>query len=161
MIRPAEPRDADAIVAIWNPLIRESAITFNSQEKTPDDLIRTMIHKRDLGHAFLVAEEERAVVGFGLFGQFRAGVGYARCFEHTIILAPEAHGRGVGRALMTALEEKAREMGGHSLMAGVSAENEAGVAFHKAVGFSEVARVPEVGWKFDRWIDLVLLQKFL
>jgi L-amino acid N-acyltransferase YncA len=161
VIRPAEARDAEAVAAIWNPVIRDSAITFNAIEKDPDDLVRLFIEKRTLGHAFLVAEEAGALLGFASYGQFRAGVGYARSFEHTIILAPGARGRGLGRALIGAIEDHARAAGGHGLIAGVSGENEAGIAFHKAMGFAEVARVPEVGWKFERWMDLVLLQKFL
>lgn len=161
MIRAAEARDAEAVAAIWNAVIRDTAITFNAVEKEPDDLVRHFIDKRTEGHAFLVVEERREVLGFASYGQFRAGAGYARSFEHTVILAPEARGRGLGRALLTAIEEHARAAGGHSLMAGVSAENEDGVAFHKALGFAEVARVPQVGWKFERWMDLVLLQKFL
>ena len=161
MIRPAEPRDAAAVAAIWNPVIRDTAATFNAVEKSEDELIRLFIQKRDLGHAFLVAEQAGEILGFATYGQFRAGVGYARSLEHTIILGAGASGRGLGRALMAALEAQARASGAHSLMAGVSAENEPGLAFHRALGFTEVARVPEVGWKFDRWMDLVLLQKIL
>jgi len=161
VIRPVEARDAEAVAAIWNPVIRDTAITFNAVEKVPDDLVRLFIQKRDSDHAFLVAEEAGKVVGFATYGQFRAGVGYARAMEHTIILAPEAWGRGLGRALIGALEEHARARDAHSLIGGVSSENAEGIAFHAALGFAEVARVPEVGWKFDRWMDLVLMQKFL
>ena len=81
--------------------------------------------------------------------------------EHTVILSARAQGRGVGRALMSAIEDHARASGVHVMMAGVSAENPDGVAFHKAVGYAQVARIPQVGRKFGRWMDLVLLQKLL
>lgn len=160
MIRRATPADASAIAALWNPYIRDTAVTFNAVEKTPDD-VAAMIRDRDAaGHATLVAEEA-AILGFASYAQFRGGVGYATCMEHSILLAPEARGKGVGRALIQALCDHARAAGAHQMIAGVSAENPDGVAFHARMGFSEIARLREAGRKFDRFIDLVLMQKFL
>jgi L-amino acid N-acyltransferase len=161
MIRPAAARDAAEVAKIWNAVIRDTAITFNSVEKTESELVRLFITKAEQGHGFFVVEEEGAILGFATYGQFRGGMGYARCMEHTIILGEAARGRGLGRALMEVVEDHARAGGAHSIFAGVSAENEPGVAFHSAMGYREVARLSEVGWKFDRWMDLVLLQKFL
>jgi phosphinothricin acetyltransferase len=161
MIRPAEPRDLAAIMAFWNPMIRNTTVTFSSEEKTPEGLTRMIADRRAAGAEFLVAEEAGQVLGLATYAQFRGGNGYAHAMEHTIILAPEAQGRGLGRALMTALERHARAAGAHVLVAGVSAENAAGIAFHAAVGFTETGRMPEVGRKFGRWLDLVLMQKTL
>jgi phosphinothricin acetyltransferase len=160
MIRRATPADASAIAALWNPYIRDTAVTFNAAEKTPDD-VAAMIRDRDAaGHATFVAEEA-ALLGFASYAQFRGGVGYATCMEHSILLAPGARGKGLGRALMLALCDHARAAGAHQMIAGVSAENPDGVAFHARMGFSEIARVREAGRKFGRFIDLVLMQKFL
>ncbi|NDW31486.1 GNAT family N-acetyltransferase [Salipiger sp. PrR007] len=159
MIRPATAGDADAVAAIWNPIIDESAATFTNLRKSPEGLQADFAAR---GPAFVVAEEEGGLVlGFATFFQFRGGPGYARTFEHTVILGPAARGRGVGRALMEALMDEARARGAHSLFAGVSGENPAGIAFHAALGFKQIARLPEVGFKFGRWMDLVLMQKFL
>lgn len=157
MVRDAIAKDAAAIAAIWNPVIETGIETFNSVLKSADD-VRTMIEGRP---CFLVIELDGAVVGFATYDQFRGGVGYARTMEHTIILAPAAAGRGAGRALMDRVLDHAKANGVHSMWAGVSGENASAVAFHKACGFVEVATLPEVGWKFDRWFDLVLLQKRL
>lgn len=160
-LRPAMPEDAAAIAALWNPFIRDTAVTFNSVEKTAQGLAADITAKAAGGQAFLLAELDGDLAGFATYGQFRGGVGYAHTMEHTVILAPQAHGRGVGRALMAGIEEHARQAGVHSMLAGVSAENEAGIAFHRAIGYVEMARLPQVGRKFGRWMDLVLLQKML
>ena len=96
--------------------------------------------------AFLIgAADDGRVLGFASYDQFRAGNGYVHAMEHTVILAPEAHGRGLGRALMTAIEEHARMRGGHSMVAGVSGENAAGIAFHRALGYAHVGLLPQSG----------------
>lgn len=157
IVRPARPEDAGRIAAIQNPVIRETAITFNPVEKTEDEILQAI---SDLP-CFLVAEDGGEVQGFGSYDQFRKGRGYSRTMEHTIVVAPEARGRGVGRALLAAMEKHARAGDVGSLWAGVSGENPQGVAFHVRAGFEEVARLPCVGYKFDRWIDLVLMRKWL
>ncbi len=157
-IRRATPKDAAAIAQIWNHYIRNTVTTFNSQEKTTVDLARAL---SDPQTPFYVSTAKNTVTGFATYSDFRRGVGYAKTKEHTVNLAPDAGGRGLGRALLQVIEDHAREQGIHSIFAGVSAENTAAVGFHLACGYAEVARLSQVGWKFDRWHDLVLLQKFL
>ena len=161
MIRPAEPADFPAILGFWNPIIRGTTVTFSSEEKTPEGLAAMIGSRRAAGCEFFVAEAGGQVLGLASYAQFRGGNGYVHAMEHTVILAPEARGRGLGRALMTHLEGHARAGGCHVLVAGVSAENAAGIAFHAALGFVETGRMAEVGRKFDRWLDLVLMQKTL
>lgn len=161
MIRAARPDDAPAILAFWNPLIRETLVTFNPTEKTETELRATIEAKPLAGQAFLVAEVDGAILGFVTYGQFRAGAGYGRAMEHTIILAPAAQGKGVGRALMAAAEDHARRQGYHIMVAAVSGGNPQGRAFHAALGYAEVGVIPEAGWKFDCYWDLVLMQKVL
>ena len=159
IIRDAAASDADAIAALWAPVIRDTTITFNPVVKSPAE-VAAMIAERQEAQGFLVAEDD-ALLGFATYGPFRGGPGYRHTAEHTIILGPQARGRGVGRALMTALCDHAQGRGIHSLFAGCSAENPGAIAFHEAVGFARVAHLPQVGRKFDRWIDLILLQKML
>lgn len=160
IIRPATHADAPAICAIWNPIIRNTGVTFNPVEKTPSDVCELIDEKERLGYAFLVAEDG-TVQGFGTYGQFRGGLGYARTAEHSIVLGVDARGKGAGRQLMAAIEAHAKARNVHSMFAGVSAENLAGVKFHAALGYREVATLREVGYKFDKWFDLVLMQKML
>jgi len=160
-IRPVTPADHAAILAIWNPIFRDSVATFASVEKTPESLAEYIDGRLARGRAFLVAEVAGRVAGFASYDQFRVGDGYVHAMEHTVILGPEARGLGLGRALMTAVEDHARAGGAHVMMAGISGENTGAVAFHSRLGYREVGRVPEVGRKFGRWFDLVLMQKLL
>ena len=157
IIRPAAADDAAQIADFWAPLVAESVATFNSIPKTHDD-VAEMIATRP---CFLVAEDDGRVLGFVTYDQFRGGIGYRHTMEHTIIVDPAHNGRGAGRALMQAAIEHARAADVHALWAGVSAENVAGVAFHTSLGFQEVTVLEQVGRKFDRWMDLVLMQKRL
>lgn len=161
MIRPATAADADAIATIWAPHIAQTTVILS---ETPRDaaLAAGMIADRQArGRAFLVIEEAGTVVGFASYDQFRPQEGYAHCMEHSIMLAEEASGRGLAHRLMDALEDHARAAGVHVLVGAITADNVASLRFHAARGFSEVARMPEVGRKFDRWQDLVLMQKIL
>ena len=157
MIRPAIEADAPAIAAIWNESIRDSVITFTDVEKTAADLRQLMAD----GQVFLIAEHGGTVVGFATYGSFRKGSGYRHTAELSIYLMQHMQGQGVGKDLMDALQDRARRQDIHVLVAGVSAANRPAIDFHLAMGFSEVARMPEVGRKGGRWLDLVLLQKLL
>lgn len=157
MIRPARPEDAAAIAAIWNPVIRDTTITFTTVEKTESALRATIAERA----AFLVWMQGGVLGGFATFGPFRTGPGYALIQEHTIIMAPASRGRGAGRALMTALEARGRDLGMQALIGGVSGSNADGIAFHARLGYAEVGRVPRAGWKLGAWHDLVLMHKFL
>ena len=160
-IRPAGLEDIQAILDIWNPVLRDDLATFNPVEKTPEDIADMIAQKSQAGHPLLVGLVAGQVAGFATYGAFRNGMGYAHTMEHTIYLAPSAQGRGLGRALMQALETMARGAGVHSLFAGISAANSEGQAFHTAMGYTQVATLKEVGRKKGVWLDLVLMQKFL
>lgn len=155
MIRKAVRSDAADVQVIWNALIKETTVTFNSVAKTEDEVAAFIADK-----PVFVADQD-GVVGFASYGPFRSGIGYARIAEHSIVLIQSAQGFGLGRGLMDAVSAHAKSHGIHSLIAGVSGENTAGQAFHAHLGFQEVGRIAEAGFKFDRYIDLVLMQKRL
>jgi len=161
ILRDARAGDAAGICVIWNAVITGSAATFTDQTKT-EAVISAMIAERQRsGFGFLVAEKDGQVLGFATWAQFRAGPGYVGCLEHSILVQDGLQGRGVGRVLMDALCARAQSQGHRMLIAAISGANPAGVAFHAALGFGQVGRIPAAGVKFGEVHDLILMQKML
>ncbi len=160
-IGPATRDDCDAIAALWNPIINDTTITFNSQPKTVEMLRELLEAKTRDDQPFLLARDGDALAGFATYGRFRGGNGYDRTVEHTIMLGAHARGRGLGRVLLTAIEDHARTRAIHTMVAGLSADNGAAIAFHAAMGYVESGRMAQVARKFGHWQDLVLMQKTL
>lgn len=156
-LRPATAEDAAAIAAIRNHLIRDTLVTFTTNEVTAQD-IETEIATRP---CFLVAEDGGQVAGYACYGPFRGGPGYARTGEHSVHIAEGAQGRGIGAALMAALEAQAAANGIHVLVAGISSTNPRSEVFHARLGYETVGRMPEVGRKGGKWLGLILMQKIL
>ncbi|WP_120636087.1 GNAT family N-acetyltransferase [Ruegeria sp. EL01] len=157
-IRRARVKDAAAIATITNAIIRDTLVTFTTNERCAESIVADI---KARGPGFLVAEHEGEVVGFATYGPFRSGPGYTQCREHSIQLAPGGRGSGLGRLLMAKLQKAAQTEGVHVLIAAISAANPAAVAFHAALGFAEVGHMPEVGFKWGHRLDLVLMQKIL
>lgn len=157
IIRDAGSADAAPIAQFWSPQITETAITFSTEAKTPTQVAQMIVERP----CFLVAERGGDVLGFVTYDQFRPGPGYRHTAEHTIILAPDARGQGTGRALMEAAVARGRAQQLRVFVAAISGENAAAVKFHHAIGFQTVGQMPQVGRKFDRWMDLILMQKQL
>lgn len=156
MIRRALRRDAQTIADIWNPIITQTTITFTSDEITVPQVAALITQT-----PCLVVEIDGQVKGFARYGPFRSGNGYKFSAEHTIYLAPDARGHGIGGPLLAALCEHAKHAGIRMMHAGISAENPRAVEFHTTCDFTTLAILPEVGFKVGRWIDLVLMQKRL
>ncbi|MDO5631322.1 MAG: GNAT family N-acetyltransferase [Paracoccus sp. (in: a-proteobacteria)] len=157
MIRPARPDDAPGVGAIWNPIIRDTTISFWPVERHDTEIAALIAQRQADGHGFFVAETEGTITGFASYGQFRAGLGYAHSLEHSIHIAPQARGLGVGRALMEIMLDHAREGGGRIMVAGITGWNTGSVAFHTRFGFVHWGMIPNAGWKFGTWHDLILM----
>lgn len=161
MIRDTRLDDLEAIRTFWNPMIRDTLVTFSSEEKTPEAMRAYFDSRRSAGYGFFTALADGRPVGFATYAQFRAGTGYVRSMEHTVILSEAGQGRGLGRGLMQAVEDHARKAGHHILIAAVSGGNPAGRDFHAALGYQLAGTIPQAGWKFGQYWDLWLMQKIL
>ena len=160
-IRPAKPGDLPALLDIYNEAVVHTTASWDLLPLTPVEHAEWYATKAGPRHPILVAEAEGEVVGYCAYGPFRAKAGYAATMEHSVYVLPQQQGKGIGRALLEAIIEAARANGVHALVGGLSADNEVSMALHRDFGFVEVGRLPEVGRKFDRWLDLVLLQLIL
>jgi phosphinothricin acetyltransferase len=157
IIRPAVASDADELVPILNALISTTAIEWTETPHTTEGIEQWLLDHDTV----LVGEEHGQIVAVAAYGWFRDSVkwpGYRFTVENTIHVRVDRWGAGLGRTLMGALIEKARECGMHTMVAAVDGANEGSIRFHEGLGFVEVARMPEVGAKFGKWQELVLLQ---
>ena len=160
-IRDAVPDDLPALTALYNHAVRETTAIWNETLSDPGERGRWMDERRATGFPVLVAEADGRVAGYGTYGPFRPHEGYRDTVENSVYVMPEQQGRGIGGALLDALIGHAQGRGLHVMVAGIEAGNTASIALHAARGFTETARMPEVGLKFGRRLDLVLMQKML
>jgi L-amino acid N-acyltransferase len=163
-IRDAVDADMPALRDLYNALIPTTTVAWTDSLQTLRDRRAWFRRQQRGGYPVLVAEAARELVGFAAYGSFRGSgkwPGYRHTVEHTIHVREDVHGCGVGRALLEALIERARIADVHVMVAAIDADNTGSIAFHERLGFVTVARMPEVGRKFDRWLDLVLMQRIL
>ena len=159
IVREAEDGDLEAVRRIYNDAVAHTTAIWNEVQVDLDDRRRWAAARRALGYPVLVAIVDGEVAGYGSFGDFRAFDGYRHTCEHSVYVDGRFRRRGIARALVEALVERARGLGKHAMIAGIEAGNAASIALHAGLGFVEVGRLPEVGRKFDRWLDLVFLEK--
>lgn len=158
-IQDAIEADLGGIVAIYNQVIATSTAIFSYESVTLAER-RDWWHARTAqGYPVLVAADSSAVLGFATFGDFRAWPGYRFTVEHSLHVRADSRGQGVGTQLLKALLPRAAACNKHMMIAGVDAANAAAIRFHERLGFTQAGHLREVGYKFDRWLDLVFLQR--
>jgi L-amino acid N-acyltransferase YncA len=160
-IDDATEADLPAILAIHNEVIANSTAIYTEVPATLEDRTAWRATRVAQGYPVLVAREAGEVLGFASFGGFRAALGYAATVEHSVHVRADARRCGVGRALLSALPDRARAAGKHVLIGGIDADNEGSLALHASLGFEKVAHFRQVGRKFGRWLDLVFVQLIL
>ncbi len=157
----ASESDLPGLVAIYNEVIANSTATFTTTAVTVDERRAWWRARIAAGYPVLIAHDAHGVAGFATFGDFRAWSGYRFTVEHTLHVRADARGRGTGTQLLLELVERARTLGKHVMIAGVDADNAASIRLHERLGFTFGGRLREVGYKFERWLDLVVLQRVL
>lgn len=159
-IDDAREDDLPAVTAILNHAAAHTTATWHEYPKSEAEMTEWFA-ARQKDYVVLAARDRSGLLGYASYGPFRAPSGYRPTAEHSIYVREDRRGAGIGKALLGALIERARGHGLHVLVGGVDADNEASIAFHKAFGFEETGRLPQVGRKFGRWLTLVFLQKIL
>ena len=160
-IRDAEIVDLETITAIYNDAVENTTAIWNDTVVDVDDRAAWLAARVRQGFPVIVATDDDGVLGYATFGSWRPHDGYRHTVEHSVYVHREQRGRGVGSALMRALIERAGALGIHVMVAAIESGNRGSIALHERLGFVQTGRMPQVGAKFDRWLDLTLLQLIL
>lgn len=161
MIRPATPSDADAIRRIYNHYIINSVITFEEVPITSDDMASRILEVTSAALPWIVLEEDGEIAGYAYASRWKGRCAYRYSVESTIYIAPEAVGKGYGTMLYERLFAILAEGETHVIIGGVALPNPASVALHEKFGFEKVAEFKEVGFKFDRWVNVAYWERKL
>jgi phosphinothricin acetyltransferase len=160
IVRAAEARDADALAAIYGDAVLHGFGTFEEVAPSPADMDSRRRAVQDMGLPYLVAEADGKVLGFAYAGPFRPRAAYRYTLEDSVYVAPEAKGKGVGRAVLSAVIAECEKLGVRQLMAVIGDTGNAGsIGLHRALGFEQTGVGKSVGFKHGRWVDIVHMQK--
>jgi L-amino acid N-acyltransferase len=158
-IADATQQDLEGLLVIYNDVIATSTAIYASEPVSLQDREHWWRTRTAQGYPVLIARDEHGVAGFATFGDFRAWPGYRFTVEHSVHVRADGRGRGIGTRLLQALLPRAAALGKHVMIAGVDAANAASIRFHERQGFHKSGHLREVGYKFNRWLDLVFLQR--
>jgi L-amino acid N-acyltransferase len=158
-IRDARRDDIEGITAIYNDAVMHTTAIWNETRIDTVNRLAWLADRQRAGYPVLVAvDDDGSVLGYASFGDWRAFEGYRHTVEHSVYVRDGQRGKGIGRALMLALIERARQIGKHVMVAGIEAKNIESIRLHETLGFERVGYLKEVGAKFGVWLDLAFLQ---
>ena len=155
-------RHADAILAIFNDAIINSTALYDYKARTADNMVAWFDAKQKGGYPVIGLEDDKGeLLGFASYGAFRAYPAYKYTMEHSVYVRNDQRGKGLGQQLLQALIEQARSDDVHVLVGAIDAANVGSISLHEKLGFRSVGLMPQVGFKFGRWLDLALYQLVL
>lgn len=161
-IRPAEPGDLARLHEIYAGHVLNGAASFEEEPPSREEFERRWRNIADLGLPYLVACDAGGLLGYAYAGPYRPRSAYRYTVEDSIYLAPAATGRGIGSRLLAAVIEGATRAGKRQMLAVIGdSANTASIALHRRLGFTSVGTFQSVGFKFQRWVDSVLMQRAL
>ncbi|MBK5223652.1 MAG: N-acetyltransferase [Acidimicrobiia bacterium] len=159
-VRIATLDDAEAIRSIYNVEVLGSTVTFDLVARSLDDQLAWM-RARSGAHAVIVAEDGGKISGFGSLSPYRDRPAYSTTVEDSVYVHRDHQGKGVGRLLLAELIALAQQHGFHTMMARIVAGHDASIGLHASLGFVEVGTERQIGRKFGRWLDVVVMQRML
>jgi phosphinothricin acetyltransferase len=160
-IRTAEARDAEAIATIYNYEVENTTATFDLVPRSVEIQREWLAARTGAFTALVAADMNVGVLGFAALSTYRDRAGYRTTVENSVYVHREHQRRGVGRLLLTALLDVARDSGFHTVIARIDSQSLGSLALHRSLGFAEVGVEREIGRKFGRWLDSVIMQKML
>lgn len=162
LIRPCQDEDLDAVTHIYRHHVLHGTATFETSPPSVDDMRQRCQDVRAKGLPWLVATRHGDVVGYAYANWFRPRAAFRYCAEDSIYLAREATGQGIGRALLAELMSQCERAGMRKLVAVIGdSANDASIGLHRSMGFEPVGTLAHCGWKFNRWLDIVMMERSL
>ena len=162
LIRPSTPADLPAITAIYGWNVLNGTGTFELDPPDEAEMARRRDDVLSKGLPWLVAERDGVVLGYAYANHFRPRKAYRFCLEDSIYLAADAKGQGLGRLLLAELMTRCEAAGARQMLAVIGdSANTGSIGVHRALGFEHVGVMAAAGWKFERWLDVVIMQREL
>ena len=162
MIRSATRADLPGILEIYNEAVLNTTATYDYEPRTLEHRVAWFDeHVKNNYPVFVATADGGRVVGWSALNPFHARMGYRFTTENSVYVAADRRGKGIGKLLMPPLIDGARERKLHAILGAIDAENEASIRLHAAFGFMKVAHLKQVGFKFDRWLDVVYMELLL
>ena len=162
LIRPSTPADLSAITAIYGWNVHHGTGTFELDAPDEAEMARRRDDVLSKGLPWLVAERDGAILGYAYANHFRPRRAYRFCLEDSVYLAADAKGQGLGRLLLAELLARCEAAGARQMLAVIGdSTNLASIGVHRTLGFEPIGVMKAAGWKFERWLDVVLMQKSL
>jgi len=161
-IRPARDADLAEIQGIYAHHVLHGTGTFEEVPPSVEEMAARLANVTGRGWPWLVAEDATGLLGFCYYTQIRERAAYRYCAEDAVYVRQDVRGQGVGKALVSALVEHAQEAGLRQMLALIGdSENSGSIGMHASLGFTRAGVLRAVGWKFDRWLDVVIMQRRL
>lgn len=161
-VRAASEADLPAILDIYNEAVLNTTASYDYEPRTLEHRQQWFAERQSEGYAVFVAVDDRGrVVGWSALNPYHSRSGYRFTAENSVYVAADQRGRGIGRQLLGPLLEAARARGLRAVIAAIDADNESSIRLHASFGFEKVGHFPQIGFKFDRWLDVVYMQKLL
>lgn len=162
LLRPSQAADIPAITALYAHHVLHGTGTFELEPPDEADMARRHADVTGKGLPWLVAQDASGVIGYAYANHFRPRRAYRFCLEDSIYVAPTAQGRGVGRLLLAELMARCEALGARQMLAVIGdAANAGSIGVHRSLGFEHTGVLKASGWKFGRWLDVILMQKAL
>ena len=157
-IRPAGPDDAAGIRQIMAWFVEKTNCSWRYKPISPEDMVIWLAeHLARPARQIWVAECQNQIIGYSCLSDYRAPEGYCRCAENSVYVLPQYAGHRIGQVLMQRILDQAVEAGLHRIVAAIDGDNQASIKFHEKFGFQTCGILPQVGWKNNQWLDLVLM----
>ena len=161
VMRPYRPDDIPAVTKIYGHYVRETVITFETAEPDEAEMANRFAAIAGKGHPLLIGEIDGEVIGYAYASTYRPREAYRFTCEDSIYLAPSAVGHGIGSKMLGRLIDESSKAGLKQMLAVITAERENSIRLHAKHGFRTIGTYEALGYKFDRWLDIVHMQRAL